>query len=392
MQAIQRTWLSLILSSAPCVFLQAQDAEPTTTANLSADATPLASDPETSRKPLPVEVSGYFSLRQMRGEDSSRTGFLEYAGSLFLSRTYKRWNIHSELNVEHSPDFDGDGILFGPKNVGAHLHTAWINYAYRDWLNARGGVLHVPTYWRTHRYQSTTLTVEEPLIDLRVFPSAIIGGMIHGSSYFGESGLTYSLYSGGGLLGGRGFDNHSSLPNEESSAPEGVMTPESSIPELKNSRAMGGTFTYHFPSHQFFQHLDFGVHRLQISYAGGSRQSINGFDLEVEKKRLSFLGEYAHASVIGAEASQRLFREGYYLQPSWRIRPKLFGVYRFDSFGEGNRSESPSKVRRQTAGLTFRPIPTVSLKLEYVRHRFNNIDSEAHNGVSFGAVYYFLFR
>ena len=23
----------------------------------------------------------------------------------------------------------------------------------------------IPTYWRTHRYQSTTLTVDEPLID-----------------------------------------------------------------------------------------------------------------------------------------------------------------------------------------------------------------------------------
>jgi hypothetical protein len=114
--------------------------------------------------------------------------------------------------------------------------------------------------------------------------------------------------------------------------------------------------------------------------------------LEVEKKRLSFLGEYAHATISAAEGSERLFRDGYYLQPSWRIRPKLFGVYRLDSFSEGNPINMASRVKRHTAGVTFRPVPTVSLKLEYVRHRFELFDSEAHNGVSFGAVYYFLFR
>jgi len=384
--------VSLALSGlVPFVALDAQNTEERKAPADSVDVgAPTSSN---SRHPLPIEISGYISIREMRGENSSKSSFREYAGSLFLSKTYKRWDIHSELNIEHSSDFDGDGIVFGPTNIGAHLHTAWLNYKYRDWLNARGGFLHVPTYWRTHRYQSTTLTVEEPLIDLRIFPSAFIGGMIHGSSYFETSGISYTLYSGGGLLGGNGFDSQSPLlPDAGSSSESGATTTESSAPELKRSRAVGGTFVYHFPSHQFFQTLDFGVHRLQISYAEGNRQSLYGFESHVEKERLSFLGEYAHASAIAADGSRYYFREGYYLQPSLRITPKLFGVYRFDWINGDSRSETLSSVKRQTAGLTFRPITTVSLKLEYVRHRFGGSESRAHNGLSFGAVYYFIFR
>ena len=389
---VRTACVSLALSSlVPFVALYAQNTEERKAPADSADVGAATSS--NSRQPLPIEISGYLSVREMRGESPSLSSFREYAGSLFLSKTYKHWDIHTELNVEHSPDFDGDGIVFGPPNIGAHLHTAWLNYKYRDWLNARGGFLHVPTYWRTHRYQSTTLTLEEPLIDMRIFPSALIGGMIHGSTYFENSGISYTLYSGGGLFGGQGFDSHNQLHSDAgSSSGSEATTTESSAPELKHSRAIGGTFIYHFPSHQFFQTLDFGVHRLQISYAEGNRQSIYGFESHVEKERLSFLGEYAHASANAADGSRYYFREGYYLQPSLRITPKLFGVYRFDWINADSRSETFSNVKRHTTGLTFRPIPAVSLKLEYVRHRFGGSESRAHDGLSAGVVYYFLFR
>ena len=51
-------------------------------------------------------------------------------------------------------------------------------------------------YWRTHRYQSTTLTVDEPLVDQSVFPTALKGVMIHGDKYWEDGGISYQFYTG----------------------------------------------------------------------------------------------------------------------------------------------------------------------------------------------------
>lgn len=76
------------------------------------------------------------------------------------------------------------------------LQTASANYNWRDWLQGEAGFLFVPTNWRTHRYQSTNLTVDEPLIDQNVFPTAFKGIMLHGDKYFEDGGFSYQIYGG----------------------------------------------------------------------------------------------------------------------------------------------------------------------------------------------------
>src|SRR5258708_12126399 len=58
------------------------------------------------------------------------------------------------------------------------------------------GFLFIPTYWSAHRYQSTTLTVDDPLIDQNIFPTAFKGVAVHGDKYFERGGFSYQLYGG----------------------------------------------------------------------------------------------------------------------------------------------------------------------------------------------------
>src|SRR3954467_9194428 len=116
--------------------------------------------------------------------------------SLFLSKTAGHLKIHSELKVNNAPQQDSDGlhVLDRSGRIGIHLDTAWANYSVRDWLQAQGGFVFVPTYRRTHRYQSTTLTPHDPLIDQAFFPPAIVGGVLHTDKYWEKAGLSYTVY------------------------------------------------------------------------------------------------------------------------------------------------------------------------------------------------------
>jgi hypothetical protein len=152
--------------------------------------TPVAEDPaptggDKSAHEFPVDVAGYVGFRNLisPGQMDSHS---EYSSSIFVSKTLKRFRFHSEFNVANAGQYDGEGInLFhSSTDWKAKLDSATVTYTFRDWLQVGAGFEFVPTYWRTHRYQSTTLTVEDPIIDQRVFPTAFKGAMLKGDRYF----------------------------------------------------------------------------------------------------------------------------------------------------------------------------------------------------------------
>ncbi|MSV28300.1 MAG: hypothetical protein EXQ52_06090 [Bryobacterales bacterium] len=289
---------------------------------------------------LPFDISGYLSLRQQQDEEpGSRSSFREYAASVFFSKSIRKWGFHSELNVEKAPHFDEDGLLFGPKKLKSHLHTGWVNYAFRDSFQARAGFLFVPTYWRTHRYQSLTLTVEDPLIDRRIFPTGISGGMAHGSWFSAAGGISYTVF--GGVVPRR------PAPAEEMQLGEGGVREEAEHGderEYEKGRptSQGGTFLVHVPTAHTFKTMDFGVQYLRQSYSDGKRQNIYGLESRIESGRVSLLAEFAHASVNLESGRSLYFKEGLYVQPSYRLHPKLFAVYRYDVLNADSRMEEGS--------------------------------------------------
>ena len=337
----------------------------------------VQADPPSQESPpvrtFPLDVAGYVDFRYLNDDALQEHDFhRQYSASLFLSKTIGRWRFHSEFNANTAPEYDSDGIHLFPArpSLSVKLDSAFVNYNVRDWLQVQGGLLFIPTYWRTHRYQSTTLTVDEPLIDQNVFPTALKGAALYGDKYWGDGGVSYVVYGG--------VDQQSEFLENTTHV------------QTEQARAVGGKLTFHVPTLHFFRTFDVAVHRLhRVSEIDGKPDEIYGAELLLSKSRFEMLGEFAHASMDVVNGVRAYIRQGYYVQPSYRITPKLFAVVRYDRLDRDSRYVDQGSLARQSAGLTYRPVPAVSLKIEGDRYEPQGARIPAYYGLTAAAVWFF---
>jgi hypothetical protein len=367
---LQITSFSLCLALCTTRRLRAQDFSPALNVAASEANAPDIGDPPLRR--FPLDVAGYLSFRALNDDALSEHNlYREYAASIFVSKKIGQWQFHSEFNATSASEFNTEGIHIVPRsaNLDFTLETASVNYNWRDWLQVEAGFLFIPTYWRTHRYQSTNLTVDEPLMDQNVFPTAFKGGMLHGDRYFEHGGLSYIIY--GGI----------------SQEPE-IFTVDKTSLEIDRARAIGGKLVAHVPTGRFFDALDIGYHRLEQRFDDRD-EHLDGAELRLEKGRIQVLGEFAHMSAIPSNGQARFFRQGYYIQPSYRITRQLFAVGNYDWLNRDSRYAAESGLARQSVGLTYRPLTSLSLKIEADRYQPDRGRQPAYYGASVGVVYFF---
>jgi len=321
---------------------------------------------------FPVDVAGYVSFRYLNNDAFNEHRFYrDYASSLFLSKTLGRWRFHAEFNADTAAEYDAEGISLFPRrpSLSINLDSAFVNYNWRDSLQFQGGLLFIPTYWRTHRYQSTTLTVDEPLIDQTVFPTALKGGALYGEKYWGDTGVSYIVYGG--------IDTQSQY--QESTQ----------LVQNERARVVGGKVTLHLPSREFFSTFDIAVHRMHRDAPDNLPDELYAVELQLRRNRLEVLGEFEHASLDLVNGVRTFMRQGYYVQPSWRLNPRLFAVARYDRLDRDSRYADQSSLTRQSMGLTFRPVPAISLKIEADRYEPEGGRMPAYYGVTAAAVWFF---
>lgn len=324
---------------------------------------------------LPLDVAGYLSFRHLNGNTlDERPFYQEYSGSLFLSKTIGRWRFHSEFNASNSPEFDSEGIhLFPPRpSLSLKLDNGSVNYNVFDWLQGTAGFLFIPTYWREHRYQSTTLSVDDPLIDQTIFATAFTGIMVHGDRYFREGGFSYQLYGG--------IDQETAFNNN-------VITKG-----VERYRALGGKVVIHMPTNRVFDTFDLGVQRLHQQDKDGTRDELYGTEIHLETHGAGMLAEFAHSSDDIVHGSRNHIRQGYYIQPSYRITRKLFAFARYDRLNLDSRFASTNRLARQLLGLTYRPVPQLSFKVDVDRDQSQAGTLPAYYGASVGVIYFFHIR
>jgi hypothetical protein len=331
------------------------------------------SSPEPAASPsFPFDVAGYINFRYVNDDAFQVHNFYrDYAASLFLSKTVGRWRFHAELNVDTAAEYDSNGIHLFPRrpSLSVTLDNAFVNYNARDWLQLQAGLLFVPTYWRMHRYQSTTLTVDEPLIDQNIFPTALKGVELYGDRYWGSGGVSYTIYGG--------TDQQSQFQEDTQAV------------YIESARTVGGKLTLHVPSRHFFRTFDIAVQRLHRVGTDGKPDEIYGVELHLSKSRYEVLGEFAHASLDVVNGVRGYIRQGYYIQPSYRITPRLFAVVRYDQLDRDSRYADQNSLARQSAGLTYRPIPAISLKIEGDRYEPRGTRVPAYYGVTTALVWFF---
>jgi len=355
----------------------------------STDAAPAVEDPSSSSAyvrepaaaaPMPVDfenepgsethrgvdLTGYYDARFFDNtQPSSHGSFQQHAISLFFGKALGRWTFHSEIEFESAFDFDADGGEFVESRGDLHLATAWLNYGYSDLLQTRIGYIFFPTYWRLHHSPALALTVNDPLIDTRIFPSAFTGIMTHGSKYYRDGGITYALLMGNGRGPNQGHE------------------------DVNDHKATGAKLLVHIPNGNFFRVLDLGILQYRDKLENRDRESIHGLEARAEKGRLSFVGEYARANIKHDNGPRKFFREGFYLQPWVRVARRLSVVYRYDSLDLDSRFARLQDASRHTIGLNYRPRPQVSLKLDFNRDALAGTSQPPFHGVAAGIALFF---
>jgi hypothetical protein len=373
---------------APSPFVQA--APPLQTVSITGDFQTLA-DTETR-----LPVSGYmdFHVNKEAG-DAWRPDFHRFVllfGHSFSSRI-KFW---SELEIEHA--FVGGGEESGE----VALEQAYLDFLITPKFNLRGGMLLTPVGIVNERHEPPSFNgVERPFVETTIIPTTwrelgfgVTGDLGRGFRYRGyvTSALDASFFNAeSGISEGRssGFDS-----------------------SMRNPAAVG--------------RLEFaGVRRLTIGtslYSGlagfntpgvNPRVTIVNTDGRYSYRRMDFRALFAHTWVSRAGELNHLLRmqtgvnpnvasqmRGYYFEPAFHILPRrlrhdiiAFGRYeRYDTqykMPEGYLALNQFNRSSWVAGITYKPVPDVAVKFDYVFHRNRSRVVKALNGVNLGIGWWF---
>jgi len=299
-------------------------------------------------------ISGYYDFEYFNDDREDSPGeFRQHHVSLHLSQEWDKWRLFTELEFEFGARFVGEGGTILEESRGeVKVEQAWGEYVHSDLLTLRGGLILTPGYWNVNHYPNVVLSTERPLMVRKVFREAFVGIMGYGTKYWDEFGLTYYGYVGNGQS--VFFTKH----------------------DDNEGKAVGGKVTFHVPTGGTLDQLDIGASFYQESPSNQDRVFAWGFDAQIHKGPWEVLAEFGTR-----EAHQD--RTGFYLQPSYRFNQKWAAFYRYDLF----EVASVGETQKHTAGMNYRPIPEISLKLEY-SHSMRSWDEDS-SGVAASVAIHF---
>lgn len=343
-----------------------------------------------------LPVSGYMDFHVNKDSgDSFRPDFHRFVllfGHSFSSRV-KFW---SELEVEHA------FIEGGEEGGEVALEQAYLDFLITPRFNLRGGMLLTPVGIINERHEPPAFNgVERPFVETTIIPTT-----------WRELGF--------GLTGdlGRGFRYRTYVT---SSLDASRFDAESGIAE---GRTQGFDASMQNPA--TVGRLEFaGIRRLTIGtslYSGlagfntpgvNPRVTIYNIDGRYSYRQVDFRALFANTWVSNAGALNQLLREqtgvnpnvasqmrGYYFEPAVHLFPRryrhdiiAFARYeRYDTQHEMPAGYLPlSQFNRSSwvTGVTYKPVPDVALKFDYVFNRNRSRVVKALNGVNLGIGWWF---
>jgi len=343
-----------------------------------------------------LPVAGYmdFHFNKDRG-DSFRPDLHRFV-LLFGHSFSDRIKFWSELEVEHA------FIEGGEESGEVAVEQAYLDFLGTPYLNFRGGMLLTPVGIINERHEPPSFNgVERPFVESIIIPST-----------WRELGF--------GLTGdlGRGFRYRTYMI---SALDAGRFNAEFGIAE---GRTAGFDASFRNPA--TVGRLEYaGVRRLTLGtsvYTGNAgfntpgvapRVTLLEFDGRYSFRRFDFRGLFADTWISDAgQLNQFLEREtgvnpnvasrlrGYYFEPAVhllprRLRSDLIAFARYESYDTQYRMPSGYVPLPQfdrwswVTGVTFKPIPDVALKFDYVFNRNRSTVVQALDSINLGIGWWF---
>lgn len=317
-----------------------------------------------------TRIGGYGEMHYNGGEtdkiDLHR--FVLYAGHDFNDRT----RFVSELEVEHSVAGDGQ-----PGEV--ELEQAYIEFDLNQNLRAKGGVFLVPVGILNEVHEPNTFYgVERNPVENRIIPSTWWegGALLSGHS---TSGWNWDAAVHSGL--DTGSDARYAIRNGRQKVAEAIAKDPGLTGRLKYTGIPGLQLA---ATVQYQKDVTQGSDPLAGSAVLFETHAIwnwQGFGLRALYARWNLDG--AGPAAIGADIQQ-----GFYIEPSYRINPKLGVFARYNEWDNRAGDTADSAYQQTNIGLNYWPIPNVVLKADY-QFQQGPTDSATVEGINLGIGYQF---
>lgn len=343
-----------------------------------------------------LPVTGYmdFHVNKESG-DSLRPDFHRFV-LLFGHSFSDRIKFWSELEVEHA-------LVEGGQESGeVALEQAYLDFLITPKFNLRAGMLLTPVGIVNERHEPPSFNgVERPFVESIILPTT-----------WRELGV--------GITGdlGRGFRYRTYLT---SSLDASRFNAEFGIAEGKTSG-----FEASMRNPATVARVEFaGIRRLTLGaslYSGLAgfntpgvypRVTIANVDGRYSYRRFDFRALYANTWISRAAELNRLLRQqtgvnpnvasqlrGYYLEPAVHLLPRRFrhdliAFSRFERYNTQQKMPSGylplAQFNRSSwvTGLTYKPVPDVAIKFDYVFNRNQSAVVRALNGLNLGIGWWF---
>ncbi|MCJ8345388.1 OprO/OprP family phosphate-selective porin [bacterium] len=313
---------------------------------------------------LKVQVRGYFDTEYARKRSGQANGtslhsasFDQHHTSLFFEAEKGDFKFFSEMEWEHS----------GTKKV---QERSWMQWTKDDTFKIKAGQMLSPTYWNLNHYPNVALSINRPLLTRNFLPLQVTGLSILGSQVSDNKGWSYQAYIGNGSdqkTNGRDNDSTSSFGQK-------VMYSFDKLDLLD--------VTLH-------HYEDTRINDLDGNAIGAGKGEYEAWQWEVQAQldNWGLLAAYAKSDIDDTtRLTGQVEASSWYVMPSFKLNERSRLYARFEEF-DGDKSLVSGSDRDVTLyGYNYRPIPSVSLKLEYINRNYDTVgrpdDKEIWSAVS----------
>lgn len=343
-----------------------------------------------------LPVAGYmdFHVNKEAG-DAFRPDFHRFV-LLFGHSFSDRIKFWSELEVEHA-------LIEGGEETGeVALEQAYVDVLIKPWFNIRGGMLLAPVGIINERHEPPSFNgVERPFVESIIIPTTWreLGFGLTGDV---GRGFRYRTYLTSALDASR-FDAESGIAGGKTSGFDASMRNPAFVGRLEFAGVRRLTLgTSYYTGLAGFQTPGINP-RVTIAEADG-RYSFHRFDFRAlfANTWVSRAGElnFRIRQQRGVNPNIASQMRGYYFEPAVHVLPRAFRsdlalFARYEKFNTqrvmpaGYTPLAQFDRHAWVTGVTFRPVPDVAFKFDYVFHGNASTVVRAADSVNLGIGWWF---